>query len=143
MPPPCTLLICTVGGSPEPIVATLKHWRPSRALFLPSRQTRPDVEAKILPLARQGGVALDVGAYDFIELPDPQDFTASVRKMRDLVPEVDGREKSPLTARNPSILAHGFDPVSDKLFQSLWDAVLCLAGVEEAALPALPRLGRV
>ena len=26
MPPPCTLLLSTVGGSPEPIVAALKHW---------------------------------------------------------------------------------------------------------------------
>ena len=32
---------------------------------------------------------------------------------------LDNREKSPLTARNQSILAHGFDPVSDKVYQSL------------------------
>ena len=83
-----TLLICTVGGSPEPIVAALKHWRPSRVLFVPSKQSRPEVEAKILPLALQEGFALEIGCYDFIELPDPQDFTACVRKMRDLAPEV-------------------------------------------------------
>jgi CRISPR-associated protein (TIGR02710 family) len=88
MPPPYTLLIATVGGSPEPIVASLKHWRPSRALFVTSPQTRPEVEGKVLPLAQQEGVDLAVGCYDCHEVPDAQDFTSCVRKMRDLVPEV-------------------------------------------------------
>ena len=87
MPAPYTLLICTVGGSPEPIVASLKHWQPSRVLFVPSRQTRPDVEAKILPLARQEGFDLGAGAYDFVEVPDPQDLAACLRKLRELGPE--------------------------------------------------------
>jgi CRISPR-associated protein (TIGR02710 family) len=82
-----TLLICSVGGSPEPIVAALKHWRPSRALFVPSRQTRPEIESKIIPLARQEGFDLLVGCYDFLEVPDSQDLAACIRKMRDLVPE--------------------------------------------------------
>ncbi len=88
MPPPYTLLVCTVGGSPEPIVATLKHWPPRRVLFVPSPQTRPDVENKVLPLARQEGHDLDVGCYEFFEVPGPQDFTSCIRKMRDLAPEV-------------------------------------------------------
>jgi CRISPR-associated protein (TIGR02710 family) len=88
MTPPHTLLICTVGGSPEPIVASLKHWRPSRVLFVPSRQSRSEIESKILPLVRQEGISLDVGCYDFVEVTDPQDLAACVRKMRDLAPEV-------------------------------------------------------
>jgi CRISPR-associated protein (TIGR02710 family) len=83
-----TLLICTVGGSPEPIAAALKHWRPHRVIFVPSKQSRAEVEAKVLPLARAAGFALDIGCYDFVEVPDPQDFTACVRKMRDLGPEI-------------------------------------------------------
>jgi CRISPR-associated protein (TIGR02710 family) len=88
MSSPHILLICTVGGSPEPITAALKHWRPRRVLFVPSRQTRPEVETKVLPLARQEGFDLDVGCYDYVELPDPQDFALCVRKMRDLGPEI-------------------------------------------------------
>jgi CRISPR-associated protein (TIGR02710 family) len=88
MTQPSVLLICTVGGSPEPIVASLKHWRPSRVLFVPSKQSRPEVESKILPLAREEGFGLDAGRYDFVEMPDSQDFTACVRKMRDLTLEV-------------------------------------------------------
>jgi CRISPR-associated protein (TIGR02710 family) len=82
------LLICTVGGSPEPIVASLKNWRPSRVLFIPSPQTKAEVETKILPLAQKEGFALNVGAYDFVVVPDSQDFAACVRKMREMAPEV-------------------------------------------------------
>ena len=69
-------------------MAALKHWRPSRVLFVPSKQSRVEIDAKILPLARQEGFALEAGCYDFVEVPDPQDFAACVRKMRDLGPEV-------------------------------------------------------
>lgn len=51
------------------------------------------------------------------------------------------RERSPLQARNRSILAHGFAPVSEKDFQNLWQAALSLAGIETSHLPAFPRLG--
>lgn len=90
MSQPHTLLICTVGGSIEPIAASLKHWRPSRVLFVPSSQTKPDIEGKILPLARQEGVDLGPGCYDYVVVPDAQDFTACLHKMRDLAPQVAG-----------------------------------------------------
>jgi hypothetical protein len=51
------------------------------------------------------------------------------------------RERSPLQARNRSILAHGFAPVSEKDFQNLWQAALRLAAIETSHLPAFPRLG--
>jgi hypothetical protein len=56
---------------------------------------------------------------------------------------LDDREKSPLTARNQSILAHGFDPISDKVYQTLWSAALRLSETDEAALPTFPRFGRM
>lgn len=49
--------------------------------------------------------------------------------------------KSPLAARNRSILAHGFERVSEKVFDKLWTTALSLAGVEEASLPSFPTLG--
>ncbi len=52
------------------------------------------------------------------------------------------RERSPLTARNQSILAHGFERVSDKLFDQLWDASLQLAQIGQTDLPEFPRIAR-
>ena len=39
---------------------------------------------------------------------------------------------SPLTARNQSILAHGFAPVGATIFESLWRGCLALAGWRKA-----------
>jgi CRISPR-associated protein (TIGR02710 family) len=51
------------------------------------------------------------------------------------------RERSPLTARNRSILAHGFERVSEQVFEQLWKAVLELSNVPETELPSFPRIG--
>lgn len=56
---------------------------------------------------------------------------------------LDDREHSTLTARNQSILAHGFDCVSDKTFTNLWKAALELAStfaISEQDLPKFPKL---
>jgi hypothetical protein len=68
-----TLLICTVGGSPEPIVAALKQWRPVRVRFVHTPGTKGQV-AEIVPKAREEGVDLDAGRYDLLQLPDEQDL---------------------------------------------------------------------
>lgn len=82
-----TLLICTVGGSPEPIVAALKQWRPVRVRFVHTPATKDKV-AEIIPKARDEGVNLDAGRYDRLELPDEQDFTSCVEHLRGLTDEV-------------------------------------------------------
>lgn len=82
-----TLLICTVGGSPEPIVAALKQWRPVRVRFVHTPGTKGNV-AEIVPKAREEGVDLDAGRYDLLELPDEQDFTSCVEHLRGLTDEV-------------------------------------------------------
>ena len=83
-----TLLICTVGGSPEPVVAALKQWRPARVRFVHTPQTKGDVDAKIVPKARAEGVELDAGRYDLFELPDGQDLAICLDRLRQLTPEV-------------------------------------------------------
>lgn len=83
-----TLLICTVGGSLEPVVAALKQWRPARVRFVHTPQTKGDVEAKIVPKARDEGVDLDAGRYDLFELPDGQDLASCLDRLRQLTPEV-------------------------------------------------------
>jgi CRISPR-associated protein (TIGR02710 family) len=83
------LLVCTVGGSPEPIVASLKKWQPQRVWFVVTPQTREQVARQVVPLAAAEGMALDAGRYEFLELPDGQDFARCVDKLRQLTPEVE------------------------------------------------------
>jgi CRISPR-associated protein (TIGR02710 family) len=85
---PSTLLICTVGGSPEPVVAALKHWRPLRVRFVHTPQTKDDIEARIVPTAHREGVDLDAGRYDLFEVPDGQDLASCLDRLRQLTPEV-------------------------------------------------------
>jgi CRISPR-associated protein (TIGR02710 family) len=80
------LIIYTVGGSPEPIVASLKHHQPRRVVFVPSPQTRTEIAGKILPLLRSEGLAEP--AYDIKVVPDAQDFELCVKTLRDLEPLV-------------------------------------------------------
>jgi CRISPR-associated protein (TIGR02710 family) len=83
-----TLLVCTVGGSPEPIVAALKQWRPMRVRFVHTPQTRDDVATKVVPKACEEGVNLDAGRYDLSELPDGQDLASCLDQLRQLTPVV-------------------------------------------------------
>lgn len=86
--PISTLLICTVGGSPEPIVAALKQWRPVRVRFVHTPQTKDDVASKVVPMARAEGVDLDAGRYDLFELPEGQDLASCLDHLRQLTPVV-------------------------------------------------------
>lgn len=85
---PSTLLVCTVGGSAEPVVAAIKHWRPLRVRFVHTPQTKNDVESKIVPSAIKEGVPLDPGRYELFELPDGQDLATCLDRLRQLTPEV-------------------------------------------------------
>ena len=38
------LLVATVGGSPEPIFASIQHWNPKRFVFVSSKDTSCKVE---------------------------------------------------------------------------------------------------
>jgi CRISPR-associated protein (TIGR02710 family) len=84
MSKPETLLICTVGGTPEPIVAALKHWRPLRIVFVHTRDTKPIVGERIVPKAREEGVDIDSGRYDLHELSNEQDFSNCVANLQPL-----------------------------------------------------------
>jgi len=83
------LLICTVGGSPEPLVASIKHWRPVRIRFVHSPQTKADIGTEIVPRTMEEGLALDAGRYDLFEIPDAEDFAQCVDRLRILTAEVE------------------------------------------------------
>ena len=76
-----SLLIATVGSSPEPIVKSILHWRPDRILFVPSFDTA-SVITGIRDLLDKKEYRPDEGRYDIVELSDPQDFLNCVLEMR-------------------------------------------------------------
>lgn len=54
------------------------------------------------------------------------------------------KSQSPLEARNSSIFTHGFDPVTEDTFNSLWTGVVELAevaGIDIKTLPHFIKLG--
>lgn len=73
-----TLLLATVGGSPEPLVASIRHHRPDRVGFVASKDSRPLVAQQILP---QLGELLRPGQVDCYELNTPDDFERCVQDL--------------------------------------------------------------
>jgi CRISPR-associated protein (TIGR02710 family) len=83
-PPGHYLLIASVGGSSEPIVASLKYWRPDRVLFVVSPESRPEVEQRVLPAICNEGLPLGPGQYDEHPLSDGQNLQQCVQELRPL-----------------------------------------------------------
>ena len=72
------ILLCTVGGSKEPIIRAIEHYRPSRTVFVCSsgpRSSRAQVEG-------DGGIVeekgLPEGAWEILEVPPDDPDTAFV-----------------------------------------------------------------
>jgi CRISPR-associated protein (TIGR02710 family) len=79
------LYICTVGGSPEPIVAALSAQRPDRVVFVVS----PDSRGQTEQIRDRLDPPLAAGAWAVTEVGDPQDLSVCVQAMREqLEPEV-------------------------------------------------------
>jgi CRISPR-associated protein (TIGR02710 family) len=56
--------------------------------------------------------------------------------------KLDVPRRSPLTARNQSILAHGFQPVVPVVFDQMWEATMKLGKFSNENLPEFPRLAK-
>lgn len=83
------LFICTVGGTVEPVLQSLLHWRPARVLFLPTGKTRATVDTALRTYAEHCGAPLPAGAWEQYVLADEEDFSECVSTMRSaLEPEV-------------------------------------------------------
>ena len=80
---------------------------------------------------------LQVGLQDaFALLDELGDQTGKAFKALRL----DDRERSPLAARNQSILAHGFEPVGMKVFDQVWRSAMSLGGFSDSELPEFSHL---
>lgn len=78
------LLICSVGGTPEPIAAAIRHWRPERIMFLCSEQSCGSIEAALKSAAVADGPTIPPGCTDQTVLDDPQNLQQSLRDLRAL-----------------------------------------------------------
>ncbi len=92
-PDASTLLICTLGGSPEPVVASIKYWQPQRVVFVHTPETRTLVDGdttqpSIVRKANEEGFELDGGRYDFCEVADGQDLASCLERLQELTPQV-------------------------------------------------------
>lgn len=111
-----TLLICTVGGAPQPLVRSLREDpRPEKVVFVCSPMSEKSITTPrgplevrerrclcgqvthecfdptgVLALAAESGAALPEDAYSIVTVSDPQDLTACLRDMENqLGPIVD------------------------------------------------------
>jgi hypothetical protein len=82
------LYVCTVGGSPEPLVAALEKFRPARVLFVVSPDSRASLPRIVETLAAKG-YELGPGTRQSVQVRDPDDIVVCVQDMREqLDPEV-------------------------------------------------------
>lgn len=82
------LFICTVGGTPAPIVVALCHWRPDRVLFVSSEETKPKVNEILQAYAASAGSPLSPGSYRICPTADSDSLPAVLNAVRSLEPEV-------------------------------------------------------
>lgn len=82
------LWICSIGGTPAPIVQSLLHWTPDRGIFIPSRQTRHLVDAVLEAFKQISGWSLNPSQYAIKDVSDPEDLVAVVKTIRSLDHEV-------------------------------------------------------
>ncbi|GIW74400.1 MAG: TIGR02710 family CRISPR-associated protein [Phycisphaerales bacterium] len=76
------LLICSVGGTPDPIVKSLLRWKPARLVFLPSEQTRSHVDVALRAYAEASGQVLSPGQYEVRPVADAEDLIGCVNAFR-------------------------------------------------------------
>lgn len=75
------LFVCTVGGSPAPIIYSLGQQKPDCVLFVCSRGSRSLVEEQIVPALE------DPFAFHVFCLSDEQNLSACVREIQEAVAE--------------------------------------------------------
>ena len=83
-----TLLVCTVGGTPDPLVTSLLRWQPARILFVPSAQTSSQVDAVLRGYAEHAGQPLSPGCYRLCPVEDAEELHGCLRVIKGLDHEV-------------------------------------------------------
>jgi CRISPR-associated protein (TIGR02710 family) len=86
------LLVCTVGGAPEPVVASILACEPARVVFVCSADSKRSITAQsgVLEVLASHGKPYDAGRFEVIQLPSAQDLEKCVEAIqRCVTPEVE------------------------------------------------------
>jgi CRISPR-associated protein (TIGR02710 family) len=87
------LMVCSVGGSPEAIVASITTERPAKVIFVPSPQTRDQIETgedSIVHRLQRAECPLGPAQYEIKPVTNAEDLEECVRTIRGLEPEIMG-----------------------------------------------------
>ena len=84
------LLVCSVGGTPNPIVKSLVEWKPARVLFVTSKQTQSLVDTVLRAYAEVSSSPLSPGQYEVTLVADAEDLIGCVTTIRELGRDVTG-----------------------------------------------------
>lgn len=74
-------LVCTVGGSPDPILKSVAHWQPVRIHFVCSKGSQALLPGIKEAIGRLSG-APGLGAMDHLVLRDEEDLSAILKDLR-------------------------------------------------------------
>ncbi len=74
-------LIVTAGNSAEPIVKSIREWKPEKVCFVQSSDSRKTIEEVLRSLNGQD-YNLCEGQYELIEITDHEDFSTCASQMR-------------------------------------------------------------
>lgn len=83
---PQRLLVASVGGSPEPLVKSILHWRPLKAIFVVSRDSRITVPAIESEVQSQGYPDFK-GRWELFAIDEPQDIRKTCQQLQRLFQE--------------------------------------------------------
>ncbi len=76
------LLVCTVGGAPEPVIRSiLTQPHPDKVLFICSSDTCSNVTNKILPGVEAEGLRLGPAQHEIFQVSDPQALDVCLREI--------------------------------------------------------------
>ncbi len=136
---PQHVLIATVGGSPEPIVASLLHWKPIRVYFIVSPDTSHLVSDIVdePSLKNQEGWSLDVGRCENFTIFNPQNYSEIFNQLRELEKQVqtylDTHKQDGQTLRVVCDFTGGTKPMSAALglMMAQWACVVSYVGGTE------------
>lgn len=78
--PDSFVLVLSVGGSPEPLIESIRHYKPRHVIFVASRGSN----AKVTEILQR---TEGIGKHETITLSDYQNLLACVRDIRDELPK--------------------------------------------------------
>lgn len=79
------LLVCTLGGSPEPVVESINHWEPEMIFFIVSPESQEQIETIKNKIKEKYKREVSPREYEIFRVVDAQSFSECVKTIREEV----------------------------------------------------------